>query len=137
MTVSLICPFTRDARCYSHRETSISGISPRSVTAIRKRQRSDCAKPNVSKAKPHQLLADLLGALKPPSLCFAWLQPVNQRPSSVLGDRGIRTSITGSSPGRVKTMTLKIDTCCFQASHSALLRDGKDWFVQCQDYVTE
>ena len=41
-------------------------------------------------------------------------------------------------PGQVKPVTYnKIDTCHFLARHSALIGEGKDWFAQCQDNVTE
>ena len=42
----------------------------------------------------------------------------------------------GSNPGSSQTNDFKIDICRFLARRSALLGQGKDWFVQCQDNVT-
>ena len=36
-----------------------------------------------------------------------------------------------------QTNNFKIDTCCFLAWLSAILGEGKDWFVQCRDNTTE
>ena len=42
----------------------------------------------------------------------------------------------GSVRGRAKPMAYIIDTCRFLAVCSTLIREGKDWFAQCQDNVT-
>ena len=39
--------------------------------------------------------------------------------------------------GRVKPMTYNIDTCCFLSRCLVLLGEGKDWFAQWQENVTE
>ena len=44
--------------------------------------------------------------------------------------------LAGLDSSRVKPVTL-IDNCHFLARHLVLLGMGKDWFVQCQDKVTE
>ena len=53
-------------------------------------------------------------------------------------ERGPRMWEIGRSlPSPFKPMTYKIDTCCFLARHSALIGHDNDWFVQCQDNVTD
>ena len=52
-------------------------------------------------------------------------------------ERGPNVWEIGSSvPGRVKSMTYKIDTCCFLAWRFAIIGYGKEWLAECQDNVT-
>ena len=39
--------------------------------------------------------------------------------------------IGSSIPGRIKPMTYQIDTSRYLIRHSALIGEGKHWFVQC------
>ena len=47
------------------------------------------------------------------------------------------SDLTGTNPGRVKPMTLKMCACRFLVRQLALLGQGKDWLAQGQDNVTE
>ena len=54
---------------------------------------------------------------------------------ALLGDWGIEPH--GFEPWSSQTNDIKFDTCHFLARHSALLGDGKDQLVWCQDNMTE
>ena len=57
-----------------------------------------------------------------------------ERPSPVLGDRGIRNHWFEPWSSQIKN--LKINTSHFLTRHSALFGWVKDWLAQCQDNVT-